>query len=143
MRKMVDGLERAIDDLRRGTTSPERAFERLEELKTVVGPPAIVLPAIDTRCAIDADCALTPRRILDDAYRCCFSNIYSAGTVGWTKTIDRTCGDYESLRGRGPMQLPDCESSTGPISANAARCTAGRCVACLVPNDGSAPYCDP
>ena len=141
-RRMIDELRLVIRDLEGGAT-PERAFAQIDALERVVGPPTIVLPPIDLTCSTEADCALTGRRIVDDSYRCCPSLFYTAGTVQWTRDLERTCGTYEALRGGGAMQLPGCGIVSGPISANAAHCRARRCIACLEPTDGGAPYCEP
>ena len=109
----------------------------------MVGPPVIVLPSIDVTCTTDSDCALTDLSIVDDAYRCCSSLLYTAGTVRWTRDLDRACRTYESSRGSDAIQLPACGVITGPTAANLALCKSGRCVACLEPNDGSAPNCHP
>ena len=99
-----------IDSELEGTTTPEQAFEHLERLGKVVGPPVIVLPSIDVTCTTDSGCALTSLGIVDDAYRCCSSLLYSAGTVRWTRDLDRACRTYEPFRGSDAIQLPACRS---------------------------------
>jgi hypothetical protein len=142
--RTIEGLERVRRGLEAGTATPNAAFDAIEALEQEVGPPAIVIPPHEDACTSDDECGLTDRLLDEDAggYRCCAgTNIYSAGNLPWIRELDEACDAYEPLRGTRAIELPTCGVYTGPISANATRCAAGRCVACFQRHDGSAATC--
>ncbi len=142
-RRMVEGLERLVDDLESGERTPHQAFEQLEVLERVVGPPVVELPALEVACTADTDCALAGLGLEQEHIGglCCPSLQRTAGTAAWVRRLEQVCRSYEPLRGRRPIDLPPCGVISGPISATRALCKAARCVACLEPNDGSPLLC--
>jgi hypothetical protein len=78
---------------------------------------------IETRCANDADCAITTRALDKETYECCSWCRPTAGTKTWVARVESICA--AKIRGGfQPMCAPwDCVAPPKPV------CRAGTCSA--------------
>ena len=87
---------------------------------TFVG--AVSIPAVDARCASDADCGVTFLTLAPGPYQCCVGcGTSTAGNKSWVASVEAACKTFVAEEHR---QCPALACPSGPLRSV---CNHGAC----------------